>query len=95
MRIACSLGRDDLAARWTRWRSLLDSAQVERAETERGIRLSFRPEAAVFAELEALAALERDCCAFAAWTVRHDGERVVLEVSGGSALAVAAVRAMF
>jgi len=42
-------------------------------------------------ELHELAALERECCAFADWTV--DG--AVLEIRGYSDESAAAVRAMF
>jgi hypothetical protein len=63
--------------------------------TERGLRLVFRREAGVEDELRELAELERECCAFAGWTVRTYDERAVLEVTGANAQAVAAVQAMF
>ena len=46
-------------------------------------------------ELEALAALERDCCAFATWSVRADGSEITLEISGDGDEAVTAIQSMF
>jgi len=46
-------------------------------------------------ELRSLAALERECCAFARWSVSASGRRLTLEVSGDSEEAVAAARALF
>jgi len=43
--------------------------------------------------LEELAALERDCCEFAAWTIRTEGAELVLHVSAKDG-AVAAVHAL-
>ena len=63
--------------------------------TEHGLRLVFRCDPGVEDELHELAALERECCAFADWSVSASGETVVLEVDGSSVEAVAAVQAMF
>ncbi len=93
--VACSLGQDDLAGRAERWRSLAARALVRASRTERGMRLVFDSGPGVADELEALAALERDCCAFATWSVRADGGELALEVSGGSETAAAAVQSMF
>lgn len=49
----------------------------------------------VAAELDELAELERDCCAFASWSVRSAGDTLVLDVSADGEVAVAAVHAMF
>ncbi len=51
--------------------------------------------AGVEAELHELAALERECCAFADWQIRAHPDRIVLDVSGKSPEAVVAVQAMF
>jgi hypothetical protein len=92
--IACSLGRDDLAARQVRWHQLGAHAALEVVSTERGLRLVFRRDPGVEAELRELAALERECCAFADWTVSAADGSVMLEVSGASEEAIAAVQAM-
>jgi hypothetical protein len=46
-------------------------------------------------ELRSLAALERDCCAFAAWAVQEHGAELALDVTADGADAVAAVRSLF
>jgi hypothetical protein len=86
--IACTLTRNDLAERRARWQALAARSLVGIDETETGLRLRFAGERS---ELEALAALERDCCSFATWTI--DG--TTLAIDGGSPEAVAAVRGMF
>jgi hypothetical protein len=93
--IACSLGRDDLSERRERWQRLGARAAVEVVPTDRGLRLVFCREPGVEDELRELAALERDCCAFADWSVSTPGGSAVLEVGGSSDEAVAAVQAMF
>jgi hypothetical protein len=93
--IACSLDRDDLAERRMRWSALRARAASETTRTARGVRLSFRAEPGVAEELEALVALERDCCAFVDWAVDADNEQVVLEVSADGELAIAAAQNLF
>ncbi len=68
---------------------------VEAEPTERGLRLVFRREGGVEDEVRELAALERECCAFADWSVSVTDGSVALEVSGASGEAIAAVQAMF
>jgi hypothetical protein len=92
--IACSLEAYQRVARRERWLTLASRVLVAVETTERGLRLVFAAEDGVAAELQELAELERDCCAFAAWTVRADGDRVVLAVDAEGA-AVAAVQGMF
>ena len=93
--IACSLGRDDLAERQRRWHALAGRAIIDLAPTGYGLRLRFRDEPGVEAELRQLAALERDCCAFADWAVLADGGIITLDVRGKNADSVPAVREMF
>jgi hypothetical protein len=93
--VACSLDQEGLAERGRRWRSLADRALIGVEATRDGLRLSFRATLGVEAEVRDLAELERDCCAFASWTVGATGESVVLDVSGTSPEAVATVQEMF
>jgi hypothetical protein len=93
--VACTLSGEAMGARQRRWRELAGRAFVERVETERGLRLVFRDEPGVKTELQELAVLERECCAFADWTLAAAGGAVVLDVSGSSAEGAAAVKAMF
>jgi hypothetical protein len=93
--VACTLDVRSMRKRRKRWHDLAARAFVERAETERGLRLVFRDDPGVEEELRELARLEGRCCAFADWTVGTADGRTVLEVDGASAEAVAAVQSMF
>ena len=90
--IACSLDQPALTDRRSRWVALGDQLLAIEL-TGRGQRLVF--EAGARPELEALAELERECCAFALWTVHPENGRAVLDVAGDSPEAVAAVQGMF
>jgi hypothetical protein len=93
--IACSLEQEELLQRRARWQALRTQTGIETARIERGLRITFRAGADVAEELEALVALERECCAFADWLVRHSDGKLVLEITGDSVETVAAVQAMF
>lgn len=93
--IACSLGKADLSDRQDRWLHLGRRAAVEIVATANGLRMLFRAVPSVEVELRQLAALERDCCAFARWSVHARGAQLVLDVTGDSEEGVAAVQAMF
>jgi len=92
--IACSLNQDDRAERSERWLTLGSRALVQIVPTDAGLALVFAAEPGVELELRELAELERDCCAFASWTVRADAERVVLDVAGDGE-AVPVIQGMF
>jgi len=93
--IACTLDDHDRASRQERWLALGSRALLAAETTGRGLRLAFAAEPGVRDELGRLAELERECCAFAAWTVEEHGDRVVLDVSAASEVGVAAVQGMF
>ena len=92
---ACSLGPGDLAERQRRWHALADNSILDITPTRYGLRMRLRADPGVGAELRDLAALERDCCAFAAWTVHSAGDVEVMDIRGSSPAAVATVQAMF
>jgi hypothetical protein len=92
--VACSLAGDDQAARVQRWRRLAARAFAGRQDIEAGLTLRFRALPGVAAELEQLAAAERDCCAFARWEITRAGEELTLAVTADGE-GVAAVREMF
>ena len=92
--IACSLGQEELAERRARWHALADEGLIERVETATGVRLAFRSGSAAERELRELAALERQCCAFARFDVSVSGEELLLDVSAPPE-GVPAVQAMF
>ncbi|HUD38955.1 MAG TPA: hypothetical protein VMR14_18785 [Streptosporangiaceae bacterium] len=94
--VACSLSAGDLTQRAGRWRALTDRSGLGVVMTSDGLELAFCADDGVDQELQALAALERDCCAFATWTVSRVDDRLVLSVSGGDdEMAVGAVQDMF
>jgi hypothetical protein len=93
--VACTLGSADLAAQRSRWEQLAAWAMTGRAETADGLRLRFRREPGTEEELRALAAVENECCPWAAWTVRADAGQIVLDVHSASTEGVAALHGMF
>jgi hypothetical protein len=87
--IACTLGRQDLAAQGERWRQLAATTRVERTDLPDGLRLVFDRAPGVEAELAALVEIERACCAFADWTLSVDPDHVVLDITAaGNAIPV-------
>ena len=92
--VACTLGaaeRSDTLRRWDRLRRL---AALTHRLTDDGVRVAFRDDAGVEAEVRALVAVEADCCAWATWSVTREDPLIVLEVrSTGSG--IAALHALF
>ena len=86
--ISCTLTGGDLASRRERWHALAGRSLLGVEQTETGLRLAFSDGRDELAEL---VRLERDCCAFARWTL--DG--TTLHVDGDTPEAVAAVHGMF
>ena len=93
--VACTLGPDDRAQRAARWDALTARALRQASRTERGLRLIFSAGPGVGDELRSLVALERDCCAFAQWSVSTAGGQVTVEISGDRQEAVMAAQALF
>jgi hypothetical protein len=83
--IACSLNGTERVRRAERWHGLGDY-DVE--QLDNGIRLVFAND--VQQELHELAALERQCCAFADWQVSGN----TIAVTADNAVAIAAIRAL-
>jgi hypothetical protein len=91
--VACSLEQADLATRRTEWREVAGSALLETRRLDSGVRLVFAASAETERALRDLAALERECCGFAAWSVERSGDELALEVTS-SGEGIAAVQAM-
>jgi len=91
---ACSLSRVDSAERRERWLRLGDRALSDKAPTNAGVRLRFRRLPGVESELRELAALDRECCSFAAWSLRSEEADLILEISAEGD-AAGTVRALF
>lgn len=92
--VACALTPADLAAQAARWLRLTARAMTARAETPRGLRIRFRAEPRVEAELRSLAATENQCCPWASWTVEPNAGWIVLDVTSAGE-GVAALHSMF
>jgi len=93
MDIACTLSSTALASRRARWSRLIAESGVAGETTPDGMRLRFRADPGASAELSALASAERDCCAWAEWSVEQ-GDELTLDVRS-SGDGVAALHAMF
>jgi len=92
--VACALTSADQAAQGERWKQLACRALTERAETVQGLRISFRPEPGVEAELRKLVAVENQCCRWANWTVEASAGHVVVEIRS-TGEGIAALHGMF
>ena len=79
--IACTLSAGDGAARMRRWSALSSLGRPAVRRAGHVLEVGYALDAAGLAELDALAAAERECCAFVSWTVTRDGERTVLRVA--------------
>ena len=93
--VACTLGPGDRAQRAARWTALAERALRRAERTDRGLRLVFGSGPGVADELRALAEMERECCAFATWSLRPAGDRLTLEVTADSPESVAAAQSLF
>lgn len=93
--VACTLGRADLARRRERWQALAARTAPRVSPSPQGLRVTFGDSEGVAGELAALAELERECCGFAGWSLHTGSGQLVLEVSGDTPEAVAAIRQMF
>lgn len=85
MDIACTLSPTALASRHERWRRLIADSGLGRDETPEGLRLRFRADPGAADALTLLAAAERECCAWAEWSVEPgDGELALVVRSSGA-----------
>jgi hypothetical protein len=80
--IACTLGADDMAGRYEAWRKALEPV-VARAAIDRGMRLTFAPEASL-ATIADLLAAEQACCMFFRFAITVDTRGAALEVTAPS-----------
>lgn len=93
--VACSLSQQDLKQRGERWQALASRTRHQVIRTDTGTRLTFGAGPGVAAELDELAELERDCCAFARWTVTSEGDQINVDVTADDPVAIAAIHDMF
>ena len=93
MDIACTLSPTALASRRERWRRLIAASGLARDESPDGLHLRFRADPGAAAELAALAAAERECCAWAEWSVERGDAEIALVVRSAGTV-VTALHAM-
>jgi hypothetical protein len=95
--VACTLGPDDGPARMRRWQVLGEKGRPTARRSGHRLEVRYQAEPGVRDELEALAAAERQCCAFVAWDVSHEGHHAVLHVTAdpGAPDDVAPIAALF
>ncbi len=79
--VVCTLGPDDGAQRRRRWEALSANGRPNARIRGHVLVVRYQRELGVREELEALAAAERQCCAFVTWTVSEDDDSVVLNVA--------------
>jgi hypothetical protein len=76
--VACTLTDTDLKTQRERWINLGTNFGRARETTDDGLRLLFDNHPAVESELQALVAVENDCCSWASWSVEHDDGTLVM-----------------
>lgn len=77
--IACSL--DDLSGREQEWSAVIAAALRTKVATQNGVRLNFAPTPDTAHALLDLVAAERQCCAWAEWTLTSTPAATVVEVT--------------
>ena len=76
--VACTLTDSDLKTQRERWLALGENFGLGRQETADGLRLSFRRHPAIREELDALVAVENECCSWAEWSVEGESDALVM-----------------
>jgi hypothetical protein len=80
--VACFLDAHAYRTRVTRIHALMDHALIARERLATAVRMSFRLDAAVEANLEELVTLERECCPFLVFEFEKLLGEMVLTISG-------------
>lgn len=75
--------------------ALVRTAGIDRAATTDGVTLTFRSDPRVERELRALVAIETECCTWARWEVRADGDGGLVMHAGTTGHGVAVLQSMF
>lgn len=76
--VACTLTDSDLKTQRERWLALGENFSLGRQETKDGVRLSFRSHPQIREELDALVAVENECCSWAEWSVEDESDTLVM-----------------
>ena len=79
--MACTLSVGDGAARMGRWEALSAKGRPSVVRSGHVVVVLYQSGPCIREELEALAAVERECCSFVRWDVIEDEDHVVLRVA--------------
>jgi len=93
--VACTLIDTDLKTQRERWINLGENFGLGRYETDDGLRLTFRDHPAVEAELQALVAVENECCGWAAWSIERGKDGALVMAARSQDDGIAALHGMF
>jgi len=78
-----------------RARTLGENFGLGRYETDDGLRLTFKDHPAVQAELQALVAVENECCSWAAWSIERGKDGALVMAARSQDDGIAALHGMF
>jgi len=78
--LACTLDAGSGALRLQRWRTLAEQSPPRTRRGKHQLEVFWRLDASGTDELHALAASERECCAFVTWSVSRQGPDTVLTI---------------
>ena len=93
--VACTLIDTDLKTQRERWINLGENFGLGRYETDDGLRLTFKDHPAVEAELQALVAVENECCSWAAWSIERGKDGALVMAARSQDDGIAALHGMF
>jgi hypothetical protein len=93
--VACTLNDTDLKTQRERWMNVGEHFGIGRRQTADGLRLTFEDHPAVAAELQALVAVENDCCSWAAWTVERDEDGTLVMAARSQGDGITTLHGMF
>jgi hypothetical protein len=80
--IACSLSSAPYTERVQQLSALRRDAMLERSAIAGGERLLFADAPGIESSLRAAIDAEAECCSFLTLTLEHDGDRLVLDITG-------------
>lgn len=93
--VACTLSDTDLKSQRERWIDVGTNFGIAREKTEDGLRLTFKNHPAVEQELQALVAVENDCCSWASWSVERSNRGVLVMAARSEGDGIATLHGMF
>jgi hypothetical protein len=93
--LACRLGPAELERRAEGWRALIDGWLIDRDAIPGGVRLMFEGRAGVADAIEELLRLEAECCPWMQGRLRHDDQRLLVELTADDPEAAGALVDLF